>query len=177
MLVARDQIGIYFFYFFSNEAKLPTALGVKIFLVAESNGLQRKDRFACLVHWLDGLLETCRGSGGAGMPTGIDNHTDASRHRDATNASDICIRLGCRRSDSDCSGLACYTFVAEINIVTTGGEIIAGCGAYRDIASPAVVVTERIKTNGRVVAAGGVAKERVMTGGRVVVSGGVVKEG
>src|SRR6266446_1481602 len=121
VLVASHQIRVNLFHFLSHEAELRNAIGVKLLLVMEGDRFEREDRFASLVHRFNRFLETSRRCGRAQMTAGINNHADASRHRDATNPSNICTRLRSCRSDSDYSSLASYASVADINIVISRG--------------------------------------------------------
>ena len=67
LLVTSHQIGVHLLHLLGHEAELRDALGVKLVLVAESDRLEREDRFARFVHGFDRFLEPGRRSDGAEM--------------------------------------------------------------------------------------------------------------
>jgi hypothetical protein len=176
-LVARHQIGIYFFHIFGQEAALRSALGIDLFLVAEGHRFQRQDRFARLLHGLDRSFEPCRRSSDAELPISAYHHLEAS-HRDASNASDKCRILRAGYANADFVGLARNTLnvVADVDVVTIRGEISPGVIPKCGIPAAACVVFKRVITVGRVLEADCVARERTNTGGAVVEAGRVASE-
>jgi hypothetical protein len=74
-------------------------------------------------------------------------------------------RLG---ADTDFALFASHTQVANIDIVTAGGEICASQITQSNVAAARGVVTEGIRTHCDVGVAHCVAKECIATGGRVV---------
>src|SRR5439155_1756008 len=68
LFVTHDQIGVHSFHLFGHEPELRYASRINFLLVTEGNGFERKDRFARVVHRLDGFLETLRGGFGAESP-------------------------------------------------------------------------------------------------------------
>ena len=99
------------------------ALRVKLVLVAEGHRLKREDRFARLVHRLDLVLETRRGSGRAEVTVGIHDDRYASGNGCPADAGDKGGRLRSLRADADGVGLASNARVADIDIVIARGEI------------------------------------------------------
>jgi hypothetical protein len=61
------------------------------------------------------------------------------------------------------------TLIADVNIVTAGGEILTGLKAQRDVAAPGCAA-KGIKTGGCVVVSATIVYERLNTVGRVAVS-------
>src|SRR5204863_8689470 len=66
-----------------------SAIGINVFLVAEGDRFERKDRFARLVHRLDLGLETRRRSGGAELAFGVYENGRTHRSGFPHDASDI----------------------------------------------------------------------------------------
>src|SRR5207237_10157799 len=61
LVVASHQIRIDLCHLLSHEAELRDARGIEVFLIMEGDRFERVDYFACLVHWLDRVVETLRG--------------------------------------------------------------------------------------------------------------------
>ena len=90
--------------------------------VPEGYRLQRKDRFARFVHWLDHFLETYRGNDRPEVTAGIYNDADTSRYRDPVDASNVGVSLSSCRANTDRTAFASNTHIANVDIATTGGE-------------------------------------------------------
>ena len=56
--IPSHEVGIHSCHVLSHKAKLRHAIGIKLFFVAERDRFERQDRFTCLVHRLDLVLET-----------------------------------------------------------------------------------------------------------------------
>src|SRR5260370_3158379 len=123
LLIASHQIGVHLFYLLGHQAELRDALGIKLVLVAEGHWSKREDRFACLVHWFDLVLKPLRGNYRAEVTVGIYNYPHASGNRCPANAGDKCVRLSAFGADADSVSLGRNTLIANIDVVTTGGEI------------------------------------------------------
>src|SRR5437667_872383 len=121
--IARDQIGIYLFYFLGYQPKLRDTSRVKLFLVAKRDRFEREDNFTGLIHRLDLVFEPLRGDDGAEMTVGIDDYPYASSDGRPTNAGDKRMRLSSFCANADVIGLASFTLVANIDVVTAGREI------------------------------------------------------
>src|SRR5262249_7793049 len=80
------------FDLFSDQAKLRNIGRVKLVLVPECYWPKRQDRFTCLIHRFDLVFETFRGGDSSEVSSRIDNYTNASGYRRATNPGD----KGCR---------------------------------------------------------------------------------
>src|SRR6266481_6469668 len=106
-------------------------------LVAEDDGFQREDRFASLVHRLNRFLETFGGHHRTEMAVGVDDYPYASSDGRPTNAGDKRMRVSSFCANADVIGLASFTFIAYIDIVTARGQIDTGRIAYRDVAASA----------------------------------------
>src|SRR5439155_22604354 len=124
--VASDQIGIHLFDFLSHEAELRDALGIELFLITEDDWLEREDRFTGLIHRLNVVLEARRGRNRPQAPIAIDHHRDAAGHRCIPDAGDHGFRLGSLLADADGIGLASYSLVANIDVVTAGSKTNSG---------------------------------------------------
>ena len=74
--------------------------------------------------WLDLVLETLRGNNRAEVAVAIDNHSYATCHGGPMNAGDKGGRGRLRSycADANRVGFASNTKVADIDIVTAGGE-------------------------------------------------------
>src|SRR6266542_716052 len=72
VLFAHHQVGVHRSHFLSDQTKLRRVFGVA--LVVEHHWLERQDRFASFVHWLDLLLEPARGADRAKLAGGVDQH-------------------------------------------------------------------------------------------------------
>ena len=83
-----------------------------------------------------------------------------TRNRYAIDASNKGFGLGSLRADANSTGLASYSAVANIDIVTSCREVYASITPNGDIRG-ACVVKERLETFGRVIEAGAVEKKRI----------------
>src|SRR5439155_2232030 len=155
LVVTSHQIGINLFHFLSHKAKLPNPLGIQVMFIMERYRSQREKGFARLVHRLDRVLETLRGDNCAEVTIGIDDYPYASSNGCSTNTGDKRMRVSSFCANADVIGLASFTFVANIDVVTAGGEIGSGGIAQGDVAASRCVIKERKITAGRIVAASG----------------------
>src|SRR6266513_4289188 len=155
--IASHQIRIDLFYVLSHKAKLRNAIGIKLVLVPKRYRFQRENRFARLAHGFDRVLETHRGGYGAEMTVGIHDDCYASGNSYPTNAGDKCILVSWYLADPNCVGLISNPSVADIDIVSTRGE-----------------VSTRMRAECDVEIADGIARERIMADGDIVVAGEVV---
>src|SRR5258708_7449240 len=89
VLVAYDQIWIHRFHFFSHKSQLTFACGLNLSLVAERDWLERKERFASLLHWLNFFLKPPRRCSRAELTICIDKHAGASGRCHTKNVADI----------------------------------------------------------------------------------------
>src|SRR6266700_8317714 len=106
--IASHQIGVDLFYLFGHEPELRDAFGIKLFLVAEGDRLEREDRFACFVHGLDLILEPRRGWGNAKLAAaGYTNRYPS--HCYPADSGDKCGGLSSLRPDAGGVRLACIT--------------------------------------------------------------------
>ena len=175
IFVAHDQIRIYVFYLLGDEAKLRDSLGINFVLVAKGHRFERKDRFACLVHRLDLVLETLRARGHTKLTVGVDNNS-CTCHWYRKDTSDKGARLSFHIADADRESFASDPIVADVNIEIARREVETCHRANGDVVVSGCVIVERCNPSCRIVVAGGVANKRSLTGGRVVVAGRVVEE-
>src|SRR5882724_5106090 len=175
-LIASDEVGIHLRHLLSHEAKLWNLIRIKLLLVAKAHWFERKDAFARLVHGLNIVFEARRGGGRAEMTSGIDDYPDASCSRDSINTRDIGVLVSWFRADADLGRLASDTTIADVDIVTAGGESSTGSDAQSDVVAAGGVAKEGIMTAGCVVSAACVAKERLQAIGRVVAAVDVAVE-
>src|SRR4029077_5972690 len=87
--VAHYEVRIHLRHFFGHEPELGDALGVDLLLVAEGDRLEREDRLACLVHWLDLIFKSRRGCGRAELAVSIHINRSSPRSGLTTDAGDI----------------------------------------------------------------------------------------
>jgi len=92
----------------------------------EGDRFEGENRFARVIYRFDCFLETLRGGNCAELAIGTDNYSYASGYRDSMNASDKRGLLRSYLSDADHVCVASYTNVADIDIVTTSGEVHTG---------------------------------------------------
>src|SRR4029450_2598533 len=111
----------------------------------EGNRLERKERFAGLLHWLDLFLKPLGGGTGAKFTARINEHGSAVRRRKAKDVADKAAVAYVRTSDAS----------ADTNNVTSRGDVDAGARPGAGVAA-AGGENERVGSNGRVAAAGGV---------------------
>ena len=104
------------------------------------------------------------------MTIGIYDNWYTSWYRCPADAGDKGRGLHARFADTDLSGIACKSHVADVDIVTACGEIVASLIAQRDVRVAGCVVMERSFTVGRVVGSDCVRLERTKTHSRVLVS-------
>src|SRR5439155_10798921 len=165
--------GIDLFHLLGDQAKLCDGSRFKLVHVTEGHRFERKDRFACLVHRFDRVLETLRGDHRAEMAAGINNDPDTLRNGYSTNADDICVRLSSCRANADRIGVTRSTGVADLDIVVAIEKSSPGVKAQCNVVAAGRKVKERVNTVGRVAAPDRVASERTKTIGRVVAAGRV----
>src|SRR5690349_8436802 len=91
------------------------------------------DRFACLIHRLDFVLETLRGDDRAELTVITNDYSYASGHRGPRDAGNKSGRLGANGADANPVGLTGDTGIANNNVITAGGEIDTGRNAQCDI--------------------------------------------
>src|SRR4029434_11041265 len=121
----------------------------KLVLVAKGHWFERKDRFTCLVHWLNRVLETRRGGHRAKMTSVIHDNCYACRNGCPTNPGDKCPCVGSCRADADGPGLERNTTIGDIDIVIAGREILPGRITQSDVAAGGCVSKARIKIDAR----------------------------
>src|SRR5437899_2810061 len=127
--VASNEIGIDLFHLLGDQAKLCDASRVKLVLVTEGHRFEREDRFACLVHRFDRVLETLRGDNRAEMAAGINNDPDTSSNRYSTNPGDKGFRLSSCRANANRIGVTRSTRVADLDIAVAIEESRPGVKA------------------------------------------------
>src|SRR5215471_18970164 len=143
----------------------------------EGHGFKREDRFARLVHGLDLRFKASRGGCRSKLTVRTYKNRGAS-NSDAIDPSDEGSRLprghaATLRADADGAGLARNAFVADLDIVTAGGEIFAGSKTNPDIVAAGGVVKEGIESLSDVASAGSVTGERKTTVANIATVGGV----
>src|SRR5205823_1645029 len=151
------QIRIHLRHLLSHEAELWCLIWIKLVLVAEGHRLQRQDRLARLVHRLDRLLETRRGSSRAQVTGVIDDNPYTSCHSDSVNASDIGVLVSWFRADANLGRLACNTSIADIDIVVARSKGSTSTNSQPNVIAAPAIAIERIHPGGRVAAAADVA--------------------
>jgi hypothetical protein len=170
---------------------LRDAIWVEFLLVAEAHWFKRKNRFTDFIHRFDRFLEAGRGNSDAQLSTRI-NYDRATTHRSSKDTSNEGSLLCSLFTDADGVGLTgCAKHIsANIDVITPGGEILAGITSEGDIirsrgvfnergattrcvVSAGCVVRKRDQPVSRVIGAGRIAKERLITAGRVASASGI----
>src|SRR6266540_1545401 len=158
VLFAHHQVGVHRSHFLSDQTKLRRVFGVA--LVVEHHWLERQDRFASFVHWLDLLLEPARGADRAKLAGGVDQYwygIDVLRLYAANVADKAAVaRVRTRHSEANTDNVTGVSYSAASR--NAQGRVLDAGG----------VANERIKTGGRVGIANGVVRERRIAGGRVL---------
>src|SRR6266498_3506068 len=158
VLFAHHQVGVHRSHFLSDQTKLRRVFGVA--LVVEHHWLERQDRFASFVHWLDLLLEPARGADRAKRAGGVDQYwygIDVLRLY-AANVADKAAVAHVRTRHSE----------ANTDNVTGVSYSAASRNAQGRVLDAGGVVKERVKSGGRVGIANDVVRERRIAGGRVL---------
>src|SRR5438477_7397565 len=135
----------------------------------EGDRFERENGFARLLHRFDSILETLRGRCRAKLTGGVylDGCACNCCPIDARNkGSCLCSAL----ADSNRIGFTSDTSVANIDIVTTRGEIFTCGNTQRDVAATARVINERVNPVGSVVVTACVVAERIIASARVVLA-------
>src|SRR5436853_1228242 len=133
----------------------------------EGDRFQPENGFARLVHRFDRVLETLRGRCRAKLTGGVYLNGCACNccPIDARNKGFcLCSAL----ADANGVGFTSDTSVANIDIVTTRGEIFTCGNTQRDVAATARVINERVNPVGSVVVTGCVVAEGAITSASVV---------
>jgi hypothetical protein len=141
LAITDDQVGIYFFYFLSHQSELRDALRIDLFFVAKAHRFQGQNCFAGFAHWLDILLESCRGGAGSELTIRIYKDLRATRSRGSADSRDK--RGGdIRIADPDGVALASHAadVVADVDIVISSSQV-AAC----DVSEGSVVVPDVIE--------------------------------
>src|SRR6185436_15968680 len=148
---------------------------VDLFLVFERDWLQRKDRFARLIHWLDRFFEPCRRGQCPEFPLAVYPHRLPAADRSLKYPSDES-RVLCG-PDPDGVRLARASAVGgDIYIVRAAGERRAGVNTDSDVAAAAGTIAEGVPTE-RGIIRRGTARERFVADGRVTAAADVEREG
>src|SRR6266540_1496343 len=158
VLFAHHQVGVHRSHFLSDQTKLRRVFGVA--LVVEHHWLERQDRFASFVHWLDLLLEPARGADRAKLAGGVDQYwygIDVLRLY-AANVADKAAVAHVRTRHSE----------ANTDNVTGVSYSAASRNAQGRVLDAGGVANERTRSDGRVGIANDVVRERRIAGGRVL---------
>ena len=199
-LVAHDQIGIYVFHIFGHKTKLRFAIAFRINppLITKANWLERKERLAGFVDWLDFIFEPAGRGTGAEPAVRIHEHSDASGRCRAKYVPDIATIGDVVTSGSDANNVAgagdiiaglkaqgrvvvAERAVLKCLLANSGGEATIESAVSRTVlqerlkAKRRVAATSRISkkckcATGRVAAAGATAQKRPSASGGVVTS-------
>src|SRR5262249_14458166 len=127
VLFAHDQIRVHSGYFFGNQTKLRRLCGVA--LVVEGYWLKRQNCFARFIHGFDLVLEPPRRAGRAELPRRIYQDWYSVRVCRCSPADAGNKGSGLPCADANGGGLANNTTVANIDVVITRRETVAGAKA------------------------------------------------
>ena len=182
-LIALDQIGIHFFHFLGDKAELGKTFGVNFRFVAKRSPGATQDRFTRLVKigWISSLNRRSGRVGSKPFGVNINGQAPGRSHPNITAIKvAVCVPgLPMRMvllSPATSVEINAGVDVADVDIVTAGGEVTASIKTNRGVVVAGGVAIERLQAVGRVIDAGGVVKERLKTVGRVAGAGGVAIE-
>src|SRR3989442_697014 len=113
------------------------------------------------------VLETRRGDHRAELTVGPDDYSYSTWHCCPRNASDKGISLLSCVADTNCVGLTCIPWVANIDIVATTSEIKSSFSAHCDVVTPGGVVEQCGAAVSRIILSGGGVVQRLITVGRI----------
>src|SRR5207248_9714302 len=130
---------------------------------------QPENGFARLVHRFDRVLET-RGGGCRAKLTGGVYLNGCACNCCPIDAGNKGFGLCSALADANRTGFAGDTGVANIDIVTTRGEIFTCGNPQRGVVATACVINERVNPVGSIVVTGCVVAERTIASARVVVA-------
>src|SRR5437762_5495377 len=121
------QSRIHLFHFLRDQAKSWRAFTIDFFLIAEGDRLEAQDRFTFAIHRVDVLFETRRRYGGRNAELAACVYHDwIAIHHVVGNTRHVSVGVGAGRADSDGVGLTVRAAVANVDVVTSGGEINPG---------------------------------------------------
>src|SRR5436190_8057259 len=173
--IMSHQSGADLFYFLSHETKLWGAIGIDCLFVTECYRLERENRFDCLVHGLDLILETLRRRCNAKLSAAVYKDSRPG-NRCPTDAGDKRSRLDPLSANADSVGLASDTWIGDINIVITYRQVYASVNTQCNVCVASRIVYERLRTNRRVGVAHCIFKQGTETNSCVAIAVAVVKE-
>src|SRR6266481_5023287 len=116
LVIAHHQVWTDLCHLFRDQTELRSTFGIHFLLVAKSNRLERENRFARLVHWLNVLLEADCRSSYPKLTTGAHRHWLAPGHRHPANPCDKSGSLRSARPDADHVGLRSHSSTADVDI-------------------------------------------------------------
>jgi hypothetical protein len=96
--------------------------------------LERENRFTGLVHRLDVVLESLRGNYGTEPPVITNDYSYTSGHSDPRNPRYKGGGLRSDCADANCSIIAGFTVIADVDIVTARDQL-TGLAAQCDVAA------------------------------------------
>ena len=88
-LITHDEIGIHPLHVLGYNSQLTFACRINLFLVTEGDWLERKERFAIAIHWLNTIFEALGRSNRAKLAIGIDKHAGAVGGCHTKNVTDV----------------------------------------------------------------------------------------
>ena len=164
VLVTLDKVWVHGGYFLGDQSKLWRVCFVA--LVVKRHRLQRQDRFAGGVHWLNLLFEPTRRTDRGELTGGGDKDLHhITRHW--------------RAEDTAYPSRAIHVISIGVETGNVGGSrvILERINTDSCILVANTVASERVMADGRILIASAVVLERRFTDSRVEVAGGVVQKG
>src|SRR5215831_3229685 len=137
--IASNKLRIHFLYFLSNQAELWNLVWIQLLLVTEGHRLERKDRFAGLIHRLNSFLESRRGNNRAELVVGPYNYSYSTWDGDTTDADNKGGVLRSSRAHADFPRLTRIARCANIYVKVPGGKIFACLAAYGNVVGALIV--------------------------------------
>ena len=116
-----------------NQSELRDPIGIKLRLIAEGHGLEREYRLARLVHRLDRFFEALRRGNCAEATLRTCNNLHAVGKKPSVNAGYIRLFLRSSRTYADLAILIRGARGANVDIITSSGDVDADLIAQRDV--------------------------------------------
>src|SRR4030095_9177567 len=166
LVFQSHQIGVDFLYLFGHKTELRDALGIELMLVAESNWLERVNRFAGLSHGFDVVFVACRGSERAEMAARINHNANSAAHCYSAYPSDIGVGLHRRFAETNNAGFSRASVITDVDIIVASGQE-ARLVTQGDVTVTRSIDGKRSEPNSGIEVTARVAIERVLAMGRV----------
>src|SRR4029077_13658695 len=179
--ITSHQIRIHSCHLLSHQSKLQHTFWINLPFVTKSHRLEAENCLACIVHWFNFVLETCGGGQRAELARRIYKYRHSACRSCTSNAGDKSFSMGGVHyavqvrerdfvADANDIRLASNTAIADIDIVTAGGETLTGSKAQRDVKAAGCIANECMGTVDSIKVASCVRNKREIAVGSVMVA-------